>query len=120
MQKQVAGGVELEGQGGELRTQAVVQVAPQAAPFLFARVYQPLTRTLQVGGEAHGVSGSLGVAGEVVEQALIFRPERLARGARGEYQLTDGPKVDITYRFGPPAAESTEACVSGKQNNTLF
>jgi hypothetical protein len=30
------------------------------------------------------------------------------------------PKVDITYRFGPPAAESTEACVSGKQNSTFF
>ena len=22
-----------------------------------------------------------------------------------------GPKVDITYRFGPPATESTEECV---------
>lgn len=30
------------------------------------------------------------------------------------------PKVDITYRFGPPAAESSEACVFGKQNSTLF
>ncbi len=30
------------------------------------------------------------------------------------------PKVDIIYRFGPPAAESAGACVSSKQNSTLF
>ena len=30
------------------------------------------------------------------------------------------PKVDITYRFGPPATESVGECVSGKQNTTLF
>jgi hypothetical protein len=30
------------------------------------------------------------------------------------------PRVDITYRFGPPAAESVAECVSGIQNTTLF
>jgi site-specific DNA recombinase len=30
------------------------------------------------------------------------------------------PKVDITYRFGPPAEDSVGKCVSGKQNSTLF
>lgn len=30
------------------------------------------------------------------------------------------PKVDITYRFGPPAVESGEVCVPGKQNSTEF
>ncbi len=29
-------------------------------------------------------------------------------------------KVDITYRFGPPTAESAGECVAGKQNTTLF
>jgi hypothetical protein len=31
-----------------------------------------------------------------------------------------GPKVDITYRFGPPAEEMAGECVPGKQNSTLF
>jgi hypothetical protein len=30
------------------------------------------------------------------------------------------PKVDITYRFGPPAEDSARECVSGVQNSTLF
>jgi hypothetical protein len=29
------------------------------------------------------------------------------------------PKVDITYRFGPPAAESVGECVLGERNTTL-
>ena len=84
-----------------------MQVAPQAPPLLLARVDQPLARTLEVGGEAHGVGGGLGVAGEVVEQAPICRAERLARGAGGEYQLPDGlrpvgERQDERLSFGPP------------------
>jgi len=47
-------GFGLHGQAGELWPESVVQVAPQAPPFLFARVHQPLSRPLQIGGEAHG------------------------------------------------------------------
>ena len=36
---------------------AIMQVAAQAAAFFFTRGYQALTRSLQVGGELHGVGG---------------------------------------------------------------
>jgi hypothetical protein len=29
-------------------------------------------------------------------------------------------KVDITYRFGPPASSAEAECVSGEQKSTLF
>ena len=73
MGEPVAGGLDLERERRELRTEAVVQVAPQASPLLLARRDQPLARTLQVGGQAHGMGRDAGLVGEVVEQAPVRR-----------------------------------------------
>ena len=48
-----------------------------------------------------------------LEKLLV---EGITGGRAGEGR----PKVDVTYRFGPPAVESTGACVSGERNSTLF
>ena len=49
-------------------------------------------------------------------ELIILLVERIAASRDEEGRA----KVDITYRFGPSAAESAEVCVSGKQNTTLF
>jgi hypothetical protein len=47
-----------------LRAQAIVQVAPETATFLFSGGYQALPRTLEVCRESHGVGGDPGLSGQ--------------------------------------------------------
>jgi len=57
------------------------------------------------------------------QEALDKRRElvRLLVERIGVSRTEEGrPKVDITYRFGPPVAESVEECVLGERNTTLF
>jgi hypothetical protein len=63
----VACGFELECEGGQLRTDAVVQVAPEAPSLLLAAGHQPFAGSLQVSCETHGVGGDPYLAGEVLE-----------------------------------------------------
>ena len=62
LREQVASGIVLEGEAGKPRTEAIVQVSPDASPFFLACRHQPFARALQVSGEAHGVYGHSGLA----------------------------------------------------------
>lgn len=55
----IAGCFQLEGQTGEPRSQAVMQVATQATTFFLARHHQPLARVLQVQGQALEIGGEM-------------------------------------------------------------
>ena len=74
---------------GQLRTQAVVQVAAQAPALLLAGGDQPLARALQVGGEPDGVHGHLRLAREVLQQAPVGSGKALSRCSRGEHEPSD-------------------------------
>ena len=74
---------------GQLRAQAVVQVAAQAPALLLPRRDQPLARALQVGGQPDGVHGHLSLAGEVLEQASVGIREAFSGCPRREYEASD-------------------------------
>jgi hypothetical protein len=83
-------------QAGELRPEAIVQVAPEAAALLLTGRHQPLARALEVGrepqglvGEADGVGGHTDLVREVLEQPPVRGREALVAGARSEHQPTD-------------------------------
>jgi len=70
------------GPGWRRRAEPIAQIAAQSAALLFTGRHQALTRTLQIGGQAHGMNGHASLAREVGEQPAAGGGEGLA-GARG-------------------------------------
>ena len=58
-----------------------MQVSAQATPLLLTSRDKSLPGVLQIRGEPDGMHGHLDLAGQVFEQALIFRGEDLSRCA---------------------------------------
>ena len=85
----VAGGLDLEREGGELGTDAVVQVAPEASPLL-PRRHEALALALEIRGEPDGVGCDADLAGEVLEQPQVGLRERLPLRSGGEHEPADG------------------------------
>ncbi len=82
--QEVASSVELEGECSEGRADAVVEVAADAAAFLFPGIDEALAGTLEVGGEADAVGCNAGLAGEVAQDLTVFRVEVLANDTGSE------------------------------------
>src|SRR5712692_1542755 len=80
----------LQVEGSQCGSQAIVQVATQAATLLLACRHEPLACSLQFGSEAHGVSGYACLARQIIKQAAVGRCERFSPGARSKQQLADG------------------------------
>ena len=98
--------------GGELRTEPVVQVAPEPAPLFLARAYQPFARALQVCGEANrlvtkegGVRRNAYLVRQVLEESLFFGREALLPGAKPQDQKANG--------FAPVYERQAEPVVYG-------
>lgn len=84
---QVVGHVELERKATEHRTEAVVQVAPQATALLLPGGDQALSRALKLRREVYGVGGGSGLPGEIFEQVAVGEGECLSGSAGGQDQL---------------------------------
>lgn len=67
-----AGRIQTEGDGGRGRTQSVVQVSAQAAPFLFATSHQPLARAAKVIRQLKGMNSDTGLPGEIPQEPLVL------------------------------------------------
>ena len=71
--------VEAQEMAREGGTEAVVQVAPQSPPLLFAREHESLERPLKLDGEPVGVQHAAEVAGDILEQAPLAHAQRQRR-----------------------------------------
>ena len=73
------------------RPELVVEVPAEPAAFLLASGHERLARAPQVGRQANRLDRRRRLPGQVGEQPLVGRAERLAVAARTQCQVTDGP-----------------------------
>ena len=72
--------VEQQRHAGQLRADAVVQVAAQPAALLLAAGDDPLAAALQVGDQPGGLHERTGPAGHLGQRRLLLRAEAAHRG----------------------------------------
>jgi hypothetical protein len=95
-----------------LRTEPVVEVAPEPAPLFLAGAYQPLARALEVCGEAYrlvaqegGVRRNAYLVRQVLEKAFFLRREAFLSDAQPQDQKANG--------FSPVDERQAERVVYG-------
>ena len=84
-----AQGPSLNGQGGELGAEAVMEITAQAPPLLFAGGDEPLARALEIGGEPHRMGGDADLARQVFQETPVSGAECLTGTARSDDQFAD-------------------------------
>lgn len=102
--QEVAGGLDPKRDAGQRRSEAVVEVTPQPAPFILAGGDQLLARPLQVEGEPLGVHCHAGLGGQRLEQ-LTVAGGKLPAGL----PPADGERPDL----GAPGSPGRGGAVAG-------
>ena len=113
-------GLDLQGRGGERRTDAVVQVPPQPPPLLLAGAHQQLAGVLEVAAQQHAVHGHRRLPRQAGQQPVVGpgEPTRTAPDPQLAQRLPGVREDDgLGRRFHTRAAGGDDRAVPQHQRH---